>query len=347
MAWALVVFLAAAGLGEEAAAGEALARARAWIAARQRADGGWECGAVLPGGRSSPSATALCVSVLMGDARYAREVERGLEFLRARIAPDGSVGTLEDPWDYPNYASALALEVLLRSGSGEDRDAAGRVRAYLESAQLDEDFGIAPDRPQFGGWDFGRPSRGMWWRVDLSVTAYVVCALGAAGHRQWDAARAFVLRCRADDGGFFFAPWMSKAGYERSGGEWRPRSYGSMTADALRALHAMGTPREDAAVAGALEWVARNFTVEANPGLERAPGEVGRATRYYWLHSVADALARWDAWPEGARAQVVRALVAEQGSDGSWRNAARGMMEDDPVIATTLAARALMRCGVQ
>ena len=44
------------------------------------------------------------------------------------------------------------------------------------------------------------------------------------------------------------------------------------------------------------------------------------------------------------RAKLFAALAAEQRADGSFANPANAVKEDDPILATSLAIRALVAC---
>ena len=90
---------------------------------------------------------------------------------------------------------------------------------------------------------------------------------------------------------------------------------------------------------------------------ERVPGdyapdrEVQRdSAYYYWTWTAAHALMLLG--PEAERmprtkgwaTSLAAALLKRQGPDGSWRNGAVDLREDDPLVATSLAAGALAIC---
>ena len=75
------------------------------------------------------------------------------------------------------------------------------------------------------------------------------------------------------------------------------------------------------------------------------------AAFYYWCWTVSHAFRLLDVTTiENEAGSVPWApllageLLARQGPDGSWRNPYSFMKEDDPLIATTLAAAALANC---
>ena len=111
-----------------------------------------------------------------------------------------------------------------------------------------------------------------------------------------DARNDRVGDARFDDGGFFFIPTdplQNKAGIagKDSRGRTRFHSYGSMTADGLRALIRCGLPPDHPRVVAARKWLEAHFSVEHVPGVYEPDRKVLRdATYYYWCWSVAHAL---------------------------------------------------------
>jgi hypothetical protein len=123
--------------------------------------------------------------------------------------------------------------------------------------------------------------------------------------------------------------------------------YGSATADGLLALLAIGaSPATDAAAAAARDFLVASFRADVCPGL--SPDAVPRwddALKGYWRAAAARALAATgDLRPGDARAEALaRAIAAEAGRDGAFRNPNPNMKEDDPIIATAFAVAALAR----
>lgn len=206
--------------------------------------------------------------------------------------------------EYPTYSLALSILALRRFGRGT-KDLEDRLRAL----QFTERHGWSPDDPEYGGWDHGQapPKKAKWLRPDLSVTAFACEALGGD-----EKARTFALRCRAADGGFFLTP-NPEIAYQNKGGEGR--AYATATCDALRILG------DDAQ---ARAWL------EKNPGTAGLSEQWGAALYYY--HAFA-------------RSRVMTLdpapLLARQRADGSWKNEAGLMKEDDPLIATGFALIAI------
>jgi squalene-hopene/tetraprenyl-beta-curcumene cyclase len=182
-------------------------------------------------------------------------------------------------------------------------------------------------------------------------------------------ALAFVERCqnvaaddragdpRYDDGGFFFTttdPVRNKAGVAGTDrhGRTRYHSYGSATADGLRALLRCGLARDHPRVVAAQKWLERHFSATSNPGTFELAREVDReATYFYYAWSVAHAFralgiveietdGRRVAWAEALAGELIR----RQRDDGTWSNRFTASKEDDPLVASPFAAGALAIC---
>jgi squalene-hopene/tetraprenyl-beta-curcumene cyclase len=163
---------------------------------------------------------------------------------------------------------------------------------------------------------------------------------------------------RIDDGGFFFIdddPVRNKAGMVAGTEEAHPQryhSYGSMTADGFRALQLCGLPDTDERVKAARRWLERTFSATEHPGTYTALRESQRnAVYYYYSASVSRAFLdlsitavetpdRKVAWAEA----LADELMKRQRDDGSWENPVDTVRENDPVVCTCLAIRALANC---
>ena len=249
---------------------------------------------------------------------------------------------------------------------------------FLRSHQLTESLGWSPADTAYGGWGYavrpprkpagsGRPP----FDADLSSTLFAVGALRCAGVPTDDpairVARRFVEQCQnfapndadadLDDGGFFLTPTnpgQNKAGVRSTDrvGRRRYASYGSATADGLRALLRCGLDADHPRVQAAHRWLERNFDAETNPGVFAPARTADRDGPYfYWCWSVAHALRACGAETierDGVTidwaAVLAAALVRRQRADGSWANPISFTKEDDPLIATPLAAAALANC---
>jgi len=340
---ALVLLLASAcTFQQEEAPDAALRRGCQYLWSQQGQDGGWHSRTygLL---KSGQSLTGFVLNALLQVPRQtcqppAGGLDRALAFLERNTNAEGAVGKM-DPllYDYPNYATALAVQALRRAGrSGE------ALVAWLRTQQFTEEHGWQRGDAAYGAWGMGgepriAPNAG---HVDLSMTRHALQALAAAGVPASDPAftraRVFVERCQNPDGGFFFSTVVldaNKAGQDGS----QYRSYGTATADGILALLAMGTPADSDRVRSARRWLA------ANDQPDGAPGFIGPAyrrwtagLRFYYAAASAEAFG-------GVSPKLAASLEASERSDGGWRNVENLVKEDDPLIATGFAVAALSK----
>jgi squalene-hopene/tetraprenyl-beta-curcumene cyclase len=278
--------------------------------------------------------------------------DRAIAFIRSHTSVEGAVGLTGGDADYPNYATALAVDALVaaqrrlpteaqRAQVGSWATDIGPMVAQLRAQQFSEDNGWTPEHSAYGGWGMGGairrpPDAG---HVDLSMTRFVLEALRASGVDASDPAmtraRVFLERSQNPDGGFCFSPVtpaLNKAGQSAEGFV----SYGTTTADGVLALRASGVPDSDDRVARGIAWLDRNHQSDRVPGFDdgESPRTAwGGGLRFYY----AAALAR-------VRPQL-RVQLPEQADDGSFRNPNALVKEDDPLIATTFAIQMITRAG--
>jgi hypothetical protein len=307
---------------------------------------------------------------------------RAAGYLIAHVKPDGSIDGGRFGMVYPVYTASAATIALTYLNLPEGRGARDAWLRELRRRQLAEDLGWSPGDPAFGGWGYSiePPSRddvdsspALHVDVDLSSTLFAVGALRIAGVAAEDPAirkaLAFVERCqnvaaddragdpRFDDGGFFFTttdPVRNKAGVAGTDrhGRTRYHSYGSATADGLRALLRCGLARDHPRVVAARKWLERHFSASSNPGAFEPAREVDReATYFYYAWSVAHAFralgivevetdGRRVAWAEALAEELIR----RQRDDGTWSNRFTASKEDDPLVASPFAAGAIAIC---
>jgi len=336
----------------------ALARAARYLWKQQAGDGGWHSHTygLL---RSGQSLTGFVLDALLGVPTDlfplpGNQVDRAVAFILRNTRPDGSLG-MADPGipDYPNYATALAVRALCRAGQ------TGWVQPmvdYLRRQQFTEQNGWTRSHPAYGAWGMGGevrtpPDTG---HVDLSMTRHVLEALRAADVPATDPvferACVFVERCQnlarqesgtgqRTDGGFFFTTTefdTNKAGHDGQ----RYRSYGTTTADGILALLAAGRPLGDAGIVAAQRWLMGHHHDMAVPGfIGEAYQRWPRGLAFYYAAASAQA---FRALKVDAGTGAVDGLLRTQRSDGSWANPENLVKEDDPLIATPFAIRALV-----
>jgi squalene-hopene/tetraprenyl-beta-curcumene cyclase len=173
----------------------------------------------------------------------------------------------------------------------------------------------------------------------------------------------FVGRCQNFDSEFNTAAWAKKNNdgsfvyTGANGGENRisadtkgdMRGYGSMTYAGIKSLIYCGIGKDDPRLKKALEWIGKNYTLDANPGMPEANSQRGL---YYYYHTFAkcmDALGE-DTFIDAKgvkhdwRAELQAAIVKRQQPDGSWTNGTANWMEADPALDTGYALMALSYC---
>lgn len=329
---------------------EAWAEGAAFLVRHQRADGAFASGhyGVLRAGRSTTAiaVTALARAPAEVRARHAGAIARGLRFLEAQMTASGAVIGDGTAVDYPCYTAAFTLLALAEVRPDGWEELAARIVGWLRRVQWTGARGVQPEHPAFGGFDTGIEAAplpgGVVPGVDLSTTSWVLAGVRAAGVPAEDplvrAALAFVQRCQQQpgNGGFVFAPTAAHRPPKAGDGI----TYGTATADGLRALVLCGLPPDHERVVAAREWLVQRFQVDRVPGFPADRAAFERGLRIYWLCAASRAFDLLDAAPD-ARAAIRAHIVALQRPDGSVVGASALMKEDDPLVATPLALLAL------
>jgi prenyltransferase beta subunit len=331
---------AAAAACSRGGSGSPFQKAAEYLWAQQAEDGGFHSSTygLL---RSGQSLTPFVLDALLSLpetvlAAKAGAIDRAIAFIKKNTNADGSLGQMDETAaDYPNYATALAVSVMVKARrTGRDLDVAPMV-AHLRSQQFGEANGWMQEDLPYGAWGMGGPIHRPpdTGHVDLSMTRYVIEALRAAGVPPSDPAitkaLVYLERSQNDDGGFFFStvnPEINKAG-EAVGGY---SSYGTATADGLLALRAAGVPDSDVRATKAMDWLKGRHKPDRAPGFDGTARESwGSGLRFYYASAISKT------------ALGLRVDLPPQASDGSFRNENKMVKEDDPLIATTFALHVL------
>lgn len=284
-------------------------------------------------------------------------VAKGLKKLESYAQPDG--GLYAPDSSHRNYETAIALMAFAAANKdGRYKNRIAAAEKFLRGLQWDQGEGIEDADPAFGGAGYGKHKR-----PDLSNTQFLLDALKAAGAKSDDPAvqnaLKFVSRCqnletehnttpfaaKVDDGGFYYSPaagGSSQAGPTDNGGL---RSYASMTYAGLKSMIYAGVKPDDPRVKAARAWIARNYSLEENPGL-------GQTGIYYYYHTFAKTMAAagGDTFEDARgkkhewRTELVARLASLRKANGSWVNSADRWNEGDPNLVTAYALMALSYC---
>jgi hypothetical protein len=363
-----------------------LKRAGRFLVKQQSPDGAWRS-KTYGCFKDGPSLTPQVLSALffMPQTGKAAKVSyrKGASYLVEMIGSDGRVKDGPNGLMFPALtASSASRVVVLHERTTATRRAQAAWLKYFCARRLSRALGWLESDPEFGGWGFalavprkpasGRPKE-IFFESNMVATIFALGAVRSAKvalkDPMYEEILTFVERCqnfaddpqqadvRFDDGGFFFIPGdaaQNKAGIAGTDAKGRERyhSYGTMTADGLRALIRCGLPRNHPRVIAAKQWLEMNFSVKNQPGTFAPDREVLRgATYYYWCWAIGHAFVGVEereietkngrvAWAEA----LAEELLHRQQPNGSWQNKFTDAKEDDPLVATSFAAAALALC---
>lgn len=355
-----------------AAIDQAVEQGVRFLLSRQDADGAWR--STQYGTFKDPTALTPLVADALARSRLPQAVSAcaaGARLLAKWAPRDGS--DVPD-FSYPIYTAGFAIDFLCADLDRQEAAQISRWARFLAARQMSEELGWSPDDPSYGGWGYAKdlprkplpPLRLLpVAESNLSATAFVLTALRQAGHKPEEPlfrkALVFLGRCQNwsekprtpesafDDGGFFFIPndpTRNKAGQTGTESDGGPRyaSYGSATADGLRALAACGVSEEDPRLRAARTWLLNNYRPDRHPGSYNADREENRSGLYfYYAFSVSRALGS-EVEDQERRASLIRVLLKRQQKDGSWSNPNLTMREDDALVATSFSLLAIAAC---
>jgi hypothetical protein len=333
---------------------EALATAIRYLIAAQSADGSWRSrtyGALKDGASLTP-AVLKAITFAPDQPGSAEARLRGATYLGGLAHALKQDAGRAPELIYPVYTASAALIVSSRV-EGDRGQAAREVwLRELRRRQMTEELGWTPLDPSYGAWGYSlEPLRkphalgsDQPLDADLSSTLFAVGALRiigvAADAPEIRKAIVFIQRCqnvaaeggiydpRYDDGGFFLTPTDPVRNKAGGIGTSRYHSYGSATADGLRALLRCGLAVDHPRVAAARTWLQTHFSVLKHPG-ECEPGrELDlEATYYYFTWSASHAFralgvrefqvnGRLIAWAEGLAQELMRRQHMVEPGDG-------------------------------
>ena len=304
-----------------------------------------------------PGVTALVAAALIRHGKTADDpvVAKALGYLEKSVKPDGGV------YDrgLANYTTCLAILAFKEANTSGKYDAVIAAAAkFVRTLQTGGD----PAAIEFGGVGYDGKSR-----PDVSNTQFFIEALTAAGAGADDPAvkkaLTFLGRSQNEPGEFNTQPFAAAASEaDRGGFVYNPldaanpksdkrtaagglRSEGGMTYAGLKSFLYAGVTKDDPRVKAAVKWVRQHYTLAENPGM----GAVGL---YYYYHTFAKAMTAVGeedfADAKGAkhpwRIELFATLKSAQKPDGTWANANRAYLENQPELATAFALLALSYC---
>lgn len=276
----------------------AYSRAADWIVSQQDEGGAWKEG---PPGKEMPSLayTGLIVAALAEapadlKPKYKAAVDKAVAFIVSKQNGDGSFG--EGPagnW-LKVYTTAIDL-MALSLAAPDKKDAIGNARGYLKNNQMKEgvdkgSLGYGDKEPKMEEGKLVEKST----IPNLSTTGFAAEGMARSGLPKddafWKLMIEYVSKCQnnsetnkdpeflarlkekglsvGDDGGLYYAadPGDIKAGKVKISDKEIIQSYGSMTYDGIKAYIYAGLSKDDPRVKAAIDWVRKNYSVEAHPG---------------------------------------------------------------------------------
>lgn len=358
-----------------------------WLAGQQDPDGSWKMG---PPGHAepSPSCTALIITSLASApekvrGRYRGAVDKAVAYLVGRANPDGSFGEGPSGSYLKTYTTALALQAL----SSVDREKHANVirgaQAYLKQNQLKEGLlrggvGYGDETPKMdkGGLVIEKT------KANLSVVGFAAQGLHMSGLPKddefWKLVIEFVRKCQnssevnsdpvflaalkekglsvGNDGGLFYGPYadpaVQKAGTRKIADRETIISYGSMTYEGIKTYIYAGLAKDSPEVKAAVDWVRKNYSVDAHPGFAYDARQRNhlRGLYYYYLvmARAMDAFGEnpfktFDGqahdWPREMAAQLAKSVKESK----MWVNENPAWFEGDPVMVTSFV---LITCDI-
>ena len=330
----------------------AITNGAAFLVGCQAADGHWS-------DPQMPALTALPLWALSGCARMdgVRErlsdgaLKRAADYVLKTQRPDGGFYVPKPGRGgsgLGNYNTSVCLSALFDSGLAP-KSALLAARTYIAASQLTGDDTMA------GGFGYDRISRRRY--ADLSNTSYAMSTMaktasleefrtgGVRADIDWDRALKFVEnlmeREGPDAGGAAYNERTPQAGTSTNAqGRVHLRAYGSMTYAAVLSMCSAQLDRGDPRVRQSLEYLAKNWTVDENPGM-------GSQGLYYFYDIMARALSAARVEEVGGhrwKKELSEKLISLQKPDGSWSNDNNRFWEADPVLCTSFAMIVLELC---
>lgn len=335
-------------------------KAVANLKATQNSDGSWGKAPTNRGITGVIVTGMLRCGVSPNDA----PVAKALTFIESLVNEKEGHIAGPDAGGLTNYITSI--NVMALSAAGREAKYQPIIKdgvAYLKKYQWDESKGRTDKDDFYGGAGYG----GGKTRPDLSNTSFFLEALKTAGLPKDDEAfkkaTVFVSRCQNFASEYNTAAWAAKNNdgsfvYTGANGGENRRSddtktdlagYGSMTYAGIKSLIYAGISKDDPRMKKALEWIGKNYTVDANPGM---PPQNAQRGLYYYYHTMAKAMEALgeDTFTDAKgtkhnwREDLLAAIAKRQKPDGSWKNDNDRWLEGEPNLDSGYSLMALSYC---
>lgn len=341
-----------------------------WLISQQDSAGGyWKDLA----DKEDVSITALAVIALGSSKKYRKlykeNIKKAVEFIVKNQKLDGGFYQPDKTPFFVTYPTALSIVALKTVAPKKYNVNIRKAVVFLSKKQYSEDYKELKEQDaNYGGWGYGGSrEKENKDSPDLSNTAFAVEALRKAGlpknSRVWKRVIKFISRSQnfsetndltvaVDDGGFVYAPGISKAGeITGQGNKKGPKSYGSMTYAGLLSFIYAYVDKNDQRVRAAVSWIKKNYTLDENPGLATAEKPVlGKQGLFYYYQVFAKALYHYGvncfsvfAKPSLKKSDtcwahdLIDKLAQLQNKEGFWKNEVDRWWENYPVLSTIYA----------
>lgn len=336
-----------------------------WLLHQQSTDGGWHSrtyGKMKPGAGNTALVLETFSTIPEAIRPGLREASaRGVAFLIRNRSSRGLVQLADDSTDYPVYATALLVSSLKQLPADVDPDLSRNLCQALLSEQRTTARGWSADRSDLGGWSPWQTSPAQAdgeFPANISTTVWVLRALQTTAQLTPGAGKAasqFLNHCWSRESsaggpaGFAFTPQadspLNKLGWFTGPDSIsQPRPYHSTTCDGICALLILKQSPTSDQLAEALN----GLTKLPAPPLLTLPVEESASISPLSALYFYDTAAFAQIWRQtrdqrlaDQRLTTIQTLLSSQKPDGSWGNPLPWYHEDDPLLATSLALKAL------
>lgn len=328
----------------------------AYLRTTQAPDGSWS-------GDRHIGITGIVVSSLLKTGKVTVDdpmIKNGLAYLEKLVnSKEGHIAGSNPKQQLKNYVTAV--NVMAFAAANKDGKYQAIVDAgakFLIGLQWDEEEGVTTKDTFYGG--FGYDSKN---RPDMSNSGFALEALHAAGVKTdnpaFKKATMFLSRSQNlkgehqdqpwagvyNDGSFIYNPTETKANEKANDASPGP-GYASITYAGIKSMIYAGVDKNDRRVQEALNWVKKNYSVEANVGM---PKDRAKSGLYYGYNTMTkafvvlglDELVDDKGVKHDWRKDLITQLAKTQKPNGSWANEADRWMEGDANLVTAFSLMAL------